>query len=46
MTIYRLTWDEALKSIKTGRAVRIPGQSIRDYLGVPEPEDLTAWLTR
>ncbi len=46
MTIYRLVWDKELKSTKIGKVVRIPERSIRAYLGVLEPEDLSTWLTR
>jgi hypothetical protein len=29
-----------------GRVIRIPGQPVRAYPGVPEPENLTAWTAR
>ncbi len=45
MTVYRLVQNKELESSKIGRAIRIPEQSIRSYLGVPEPDGLLSRLS-
>jgi excisionase family DNA binding protein len=44
MTVYRMVNSGELKSVRIGRAIRVPEKALRDILVVPGSEDLTAWM--
>jgi excisionase family DNA binding protein len=45
MTVYRRIDCGHLKAVKIGRMIRVREKDLREFLGVPDSENLTDWIT-